>query len=356
MFFAASNGRYGFVNHFDEIFSPDGLDTLYIIKGGPGTGKSTFIKRLGEYAESRGQRADYYLCSSDPDSFDGVIIDNGGKRIAVIDGTAPHVTDAKYPAACEKILDFGKCLSGERLRERKAEIADISARMKERYGRAYSFFDISGRAHDLRLGACERAYKKEKAEAFLKRFFKGFRSGCDEPKRAETSAVCHKGRVRLQTLENEAGTIYFVSKHYGMEQILLADMYEYAKAHRIPAAVSHSAVFTDCIDSIFFYDASVLVAVDDGCGRERSFKPKKINAARFTDAETMSAEREFLRGILKLEEDAVRRGTEQMRLAKKHHDILEKIYGAAADFDGINEMFSGVRGEIFGQIDGNSDS
>jgi len=133
-------------------------------------------------------------------------------------------------------------------------------------------------------------------------------------------------------------------------------MYEYAKAHRIPAAVSHSAVFTDCIDSIFFYDASVLVAVDDGCGRERSFKPKKINAARFTDAETMSAEREFLRGILKLEEDAVRRGTEQMRLAKKHHDILEKIYGAAADFDGINEMFSGVRGEIFGQIDGNSDS
>lgn len=356
MFFAASNGRYGFVNYFDKIFSPDELDTIYIIKGGPGTGKSTFIKKLGEYAESLGCRADYYLCSSDPDSFDGVIFDHCGKKIAVIDGTSPHVTDAKYPAACEKILNFTESLSEEILRQRKTEIADESARMKECYRRAYAFFDIAGRAHDLRLGACERAYKRDKAEAFIQRFFRGFRSGAGNSASAEQCAVCHKGRVRLQTLANEASTIYFLSEHYGAEQFFLAHIYEYAKAHRIPAVVSHSAVFANCVDSVFFYDAAVLVAVlAEGDERECLGASKKINTARFADAEMIKAEREFIRGAFKLEEAAVQRGIVQMSLAKKHHDALERIYGSAADFDGINDMFLRVRREIFGQRHGDSD-
>lgn len=356
MFFASSNGRYGFVNHFGKIFSPDELDTIYIIKGGPGTGKSTFIKRLGEYAESRGCRADYYLCSSDPDSFDGVIFDYGGKKTAVLDGTSPHVTDAKYPAACEKILNFTECLSAEILRQRKTEIVDESAQMKKCYERAYSFFDVAGRALDLRLGACERAYKREKAKAFVKRFCRGFQSGIKNPMIAELCAVCHKGRIRLQTLANEARTIYLVSEHYGVEHFLLDDMYEYAKAYRIPALVSHSAVFSNCIDSIFFYSAGILVAVSpDRYERECLSTTKKINAARFADAEIIKAEREFIRGAVKLEEAAVQRGIVQMSLAKKHHDSLEGIYGPAVNFEMINDTFFRVRGEIFGRGDENSE-
>ena len=356
MFFAASNGRYGFVNHFEKIFSPDGLDTIYIIKGGPGTGKSTFIKKLGEYAEGKGCRADYYLCSSDPDSFDGVIFDYGGKKISVLDGTSPHVTDAKYPAACEKILNFTECLSEERLKQRKMEIADESAKMKECYGRAYLFFDIAGRALDLRLGACECAYKRDKAEAFIKRFFRGFRGGIKDPINAELCAVCHKGRVRLKTHAHEAEMVYFISEYYGLEQFLLADIYEYAKAHRIPAAVSHSAVFSDRIDSIFFYGEGILVALscdNDEWGRSGALK--KINTARFADAGIIKAEREFIRGAVKLEEAAVERGIGQMKLAKKHHDALEEIYGSAADFERINDMLLRCKREIFGREDENWD-
>ena len=43
-YFAAVNSSRGFISFFDNIFA--GRDRLYIIKGGPGTGKSTLCERL----------------------------------------------------------------------------------------------------------------------------------------------------------------------------------------------------------------------------------------------------------------------------------------------------------------------
>ena len=42
-YFAASNSAQGFKNYYPEVFAR--ADHLYIIKGGPGTGKSSFMKK-----------------------------------------------------------------------------------------------------------------------------------------------------------------------------------------------------------------------------------------------------------------------------------------------------------------------
>ena len=83
-FFAAANTGRGFESDFPEIFSPEKFKRIYIIKGGPGTGKSTFMKKLGVEAERRGLSPEYYFCSSDVASLDGVVIPE--KRAAVLDG------------------------------------------------------------------------------------------------------------------------------------------------------------------------------------------------------------------------------------------------------------------------------
>ena len=53
-YFAAANTEKGFCSLFGEIFAPEELSWLYIIKGGPGTGKSTFMRGVGEAARERG--------------------------------------------------------------------------------------------------------------------------------------------------------------------------------------------------------------------------------------------------------------------------------------------------------------
>ena len=46
---------------------------MYLIKSGPGCGKSTLMKRLARKAEQQGQPIERVHCASDPDSLDGVV-------------------------------------------------------------------------------------------------------------------------------------------------------------------------------------------------------------------------------------------------------------------------------------------
>ena len=53
-FFASANTSEGFISYFDTIFDANTLKEIFIIKGGPGTGKSGFMKRIANLAEKRG--------------------------------------------------------------------------------------------------------------------------------------------------------------------------------------------------------------------------------------------------------------------------------------------------------------
>ena len=70
-YFAASNSHKGFISYFNEIFRSSQISHLYIIKGGPGTGKSRFIREIASDAEALGYDTEYYYCSSDQSSLDG---------------------------------------------------------------------------------------------------------------------------------------------------------------------------------------------------------------------------------------------------------------------------------------------
>ena len=105
-YFLAANSCEGFYSVFDKAYLPDGEWRAYIIKGGPGTGKSSFMKRFASYAEKKGCKALRCPCSSDPDSLDAVILPD--KKMIILDGTAPHTVDPSYPGVCEKILNFGE--------------------------------------------------------------------------------------------------------------------------------------------------------------------------------------------------------------------------------------------------------
>ena len=118
-YFAFMNTSEGFRSFFDDIFDPVVLDAYFIIKGGSGTGKSTIMKKIGDYFEKRGHLTERFCCSSDINSLDGVLIDG---RIAVIDGTAPHTTDPKYPGAVDEIINLSECWDKAKLKNRKKEI------------------------------------------------------------------------------------------------------------------------------------------------------------------------------------------------------------------------------------------
>ena len=85
--FPGGNTAFGFYSFYDDIIK-NAFTKLFILKGGPGVGKSTLIKRIGSHLLQQGYDIEYHCCSSDKNSFDGLLVPALG--IAIVDGTAPH--------------------------------------------------------------------------------------------------------------------------------------------------------------------------------------------------------------------------------------------------------------------------
>lgn len=87
-FFLGANTPQGFVSRFDQLADPNDGWREFVIKGGPGTGKSSLMKRIAAEKGERCQRVEMIHCSSDVDSLDGVILPD--IKTAIGDGTSPH--------------------------------------------------------------------------------------------------------------------------------------------------------------------------------------------------------------------------------------------------------------------------
>ena len=57
-FFLGANSEEGFFSLYDQLLGGR-LDDLMILKGGPGCGKSTFMRRVGAAMERAGERVVY---------------------------------------------------------------------------------------------------------------------------------------------------------------------------------------------------------------------------------------------------------------------------------------------------------
>jgi hypothetical protein len=140
--FAGGNTVLGFFSYYDYIIEWEKAKEIYILKGGPGTGKSTFMKDIGYEAIKNGYDIEYFHCSSDSDSLDGVAIPK--LKVAMVDGTPPHIIDPKYPGVVDKIVNLGDFLNQKELMKDKQTIVEKRKEIKKYFDRAYRYLKSAG--------------------------------------------------------------------------------------------------------------------------------------------------------------------------------------------------------------------
>jgi hypothetical protein len=132
--FPGSNSAYGFYSFFDQIAFPH-ANRVFIIKGGPGVGKSTFMEKIGKEMQERGFAVEYHHCASDSGSLDGLVI--LGPGIVFMDGTAPHIVDPVNPGAVDEIIHFGNYLNEHGIRENRDSIIKLTAEIGRLFKQTY---------------------------------------------------------------------------------------------------------------------------------------------------------------------------------------------------------------------------
>ena len=155
MLFLGSNTPDGFVGYFDRVIDMYGLKKLYILKGGSGVGKSTFIRKFAEHFRGLKPERDitYVYCSADPQSLDGAIIED--LRIGIIDGTFPHVVDPKLPGLVDEIIDLAQFIDPTKIGATREELERLGAKKSTHFKKAYAQLHKAREVH-MQI---ENAYK-----------------------------------------------------------------------------------------------------------------------------------------------------------------------------------------------------
>jgi DNA replication protein DnaC len=143
-YYASSNASSGFVSLFEYVLRD--AQRVYILKGGPGCGKSTFIKRIGEELLKEGFSIDFMFSPSDADSIEGIFIQD--INVAIVNGSSPNIIDPKYPGAVERLLDFGEYMDVDYLRNNKEEIKYYFDEIESEYKEFYKHLKNAKLIHD----------------------------------------------------------------------------------------------------------------------------------------------------------------------------------------------------------------
>ena len=334
-YFAAVNSGAGFISLFDEIFYAPDISRRYIIKGGPGTGKSSFLRRVAQNAERCGRVVKYYYCSSDTDSLDGVIIDG---RIALIDGTAPHSCDTVLAGACDEIVNLGEFWDSALLAASKDDIIKYSASKKREYACAYSYLSAAGRIAKSCGLLTPRFAEHQKLIKSAQKVCGGYSVGNGDVIRAQISAFGVRGSVCLDTLKNAARQVYAVEDYYGVGALFMSELLYAAKRRRCDIAVSYDTLTQSVPEEILFIESGDLFYL---CKNSLE-KDHVIKCTRFVNKDALANVRGTYRMSLGALDTLLDIAADRLAEAGKLHALTERIYVAAMDFDGVQKKCAEV--------------
>lgn len=166
--FLGSNTGEGFRGFYGDILYGSGFgnknQSIYILKGGPGTGKSTFIKKVASMLEISGCDTELLLCSGDVKSLDGVSSKAGG--ITVVDGTNPHSIEPACVGVHENIINLGDFWNREILKKYSSRIEDLYEKKKLMYKKAYHYLAAANEIYKDRADTVNRYVDRKKVELF----------------------------------------------------------------------------------------------------------------------------------------------------------------------------------------------
>ncbi len=351
-YYAAANSSLGFVDYFRSNLEE--LERLYILKGGPGTGKSTLMKKIGAYFFEEGYDIEFIHCSSDNQSLDGVIIPQ--LKVGIVDGTSPHVIEPKAPGAIEEYVNLGVAWDSNLLIPHREVILKTNQLIAKNYQKAYEKFREARNVHD----DWEKYYIKhieyEKASRLTQEVLSEY---LNYPVISNTPTVKHRffgattpeGPIDvLPNLIDPLKKRYFIKGRPGTgKSTLMKRIAKKAQDLGYNVEIYHCSFDPDSLDMVLIPQLSLCFF--DSTAPHEYFPSRESDEVIDTyQAFIMPHVDELyaseLAGLSLRYRQHITRGTGYLKQAKLLHDELETYYKEAVDFEIINQLYDNILTEI----------
>lgn len=337
-FFLGSNSPLGFYSLYDQLIDPKQANAIYILKGGPGCGKSSLMRRIGARAEEMGEQVEYIHCSGDPDSLDGIVLH--GAKTAIVDGTAPHVIEPYYPGAVDSYVNLGDCYDKTGLASVKSEIMGCMVGYKDCYKRAYRCLDAAVQiAEDMRSILTTQALEDKsakRARGILGREVRTAGTGTGQVTQRFLSAVTHQGPLTCyRTAVSLCKRIYLLEDSYGLSHVMLTHLLSGLSHSGYDVIACPSPMAPDRLEHLLIPELS-LAFLSAPPGRFSHKHPyRKIRVDAMADPDLVRRNKTRMRFSRKISAALIDEAVESLAQAKAMHDELEALYNPYVNFEQV---------------------
>jgi len=334
-----------------HTFIPDllqGIPKIYILKGAPGSGKSTFMRLLGESFSEQGYEVEFWVSAADPASPEGVLIPQ--LQAAVVNGSLAYPIDPRYPGLTGDIIYMGDywdkhliqqygqkimelCDDQEQHRHQAAAALNSAAAVKETVKQqAAAYLDL-GKMHQLIDHLAQEILASYQAE---KHYF--------------ASAVTAEGMINyMDEISSSCKKRYVFQGPAGSgKSTVMMDLAARARAKGYSLEYYHCGLEADSMQMIIILDLQIAL-IDAGL-LELAVKPWDVVIdmsqclADYDEGKLIHEVSEPLRVYETLMLEA------QQELEQAHRCLkdLKKIYSLAMDFESLDCKRQQVQEEIAG--------
>lgn len=334
-YFLGANSAKGFFSLYDGFCRGEG-DYLSIIKGGPGTGKSGFMRRIGRAAEQAGFDVEYVLCSGDSASLDGVYIPTLHR--GWMDGTSPHASEPDaFGVNGDYVNLSGFCKTP--LGKTEADKAGALYKgYKGQYAAAYRFLAAASAVRETEGGASLSPAEKRLIEKNISPLLPKRKRRGAEGKAVYRFLRCLSGTGETalnSEIESSYKKVYTLFGGRKAADYALKYLTREAISQGLSPIVCLSPQNPDEYEAVLLRETETAVA--DRHYTIASAISIALPAEEPLPGETVKQERELLSSAYR-----------SLASAKKQHDELEKIYRTAMDFDTLTAFTDCYIEELFG--------
>ena len=347
-FFAGNNTAAGFYSYFDYIVNPEKADRIYILKGGPGVGKSSFMKKMVRFLKGKSNGIEYFHCSTDSNSLDGIYLVK--HKLAVVDGTAPHAIEPKFPGLVDEIIDLGKYLDRDILDKDRKEIIEINQEKLNCYKSGYRYFKMAGIIRDEIDNIYTGIIKDDKRYLLDMELMSDLDKLLSKVKPGNKVGKLRKMFVDSFTPNGYISYIGDLSKGKKVWEIICPNTSHIAELlDRIVSNVIikgfnvegyYSPLFPEKLQHIYIKELDLMIISSSEKVDHDPEKIYRLNECIYQ--EKLAACSEELETSKKLLSSLLSKGMNKFQEGKSKHEILEKIYVKAMDFNKVDLLYEEI--------------